>query len=309
MRIYIILLICSFSFADYLGGYPGSGFRYSTNARQMALGNSIISEYNQGFNAFSNPALLSKTKKYEFGTSYFLMSLDRYVQVLSMTRNLNNSSGTSISVFRSGVKNIEYKDFSNQSNGFFDSSESYIMLSFGSSLTQSLSFGFNLKTIFNHIENYKASGVSVDIGLLYRLSNQLVISLVINDIYGKYSWESSNQDETLPVISAVGLKYDLNDNINLFSRVDYMKPENSNLYRFRMGVELDKSNYVIRAGLIQSSGISDDQTFAIENGIKDFKILLGFGANINDFLKLDFCIDLGNENEGINNLISLSFIK
>ena len=65
MRIYIILLICSFSFADYLGGYPGSGFRYSTNARQMALGNSIISEYNQGFNAFSNPALLSKTKKYD----------------------------------------------------------------------------------------------------------------------------------------------------------------------------------------------------------------------------------------------------
>ena len=72
----------------------------------------------------------------------------------------------------------------------------------------------------------------------------------------------------------------------MFSRVDYIKPEDSNLYRFRMGIELDRSNYAIRAGLIQRSGISDNQTFAIENGIKDFKILLGFGLNINDFLHL-----------------------
>ena len=63
MSIYIIILICSFSFSEYLGGYPGAGFRYSTNARDMSLGNSITSEYNQGFNSFSNPALLSRIKK------------------------------------------------------------------------------------------------------------------------------------------------------------------------------------------------------------------------------------------------------
>ena len=114
--LYITILICSFSFSDYLGGYPGAGFRYSTNAREMSLGNAIISEYNQGFNSFSNPALLSNIKKYEFGTSYFLMSLDRYIQVLSVARNLNNSAGASISIFRSGVNHIEGKDFSNQSS-------------------------------------------------------------------------------------------------------------------------------------------------------------------------------------------------
>ena len=45
-----------------------------------------------------------------------------------------------------------------------------------------------------------------------------------------------------------------------------------------------------------------------ESILDDFKILLGFGTNINDFLKLDLCVDLGNE-EGISPLFSLSFIR
>ncbi len=308
MRIYIIILICSLSFSEYLGGYPGAGFRYSTNAREMSLGNSITSEYNQGFNSFSNPALLSKIKEYEFGASYFLMSLDRYVQVLSLSRNLSSSAGTSISIFRSGVGQIEGKDFSNQSTGFFDSSESCVMLSFGSNLTKSLSFGFNLKAIFNEISAFNASGVSTDIGLLYRLSDQLVLSAMINDIYGEYSWEDSNQRESLPMVAGAGLKYSLNDNINLFSKLDYMKPEERNLYRLRMGVELNKPSYAIRAGLIQKSEKYDFKIDSAESILDDFKILLGFGTNINDFLKLDLCVDLGDE-EGISPLFSLSFIR
>ena len=54
MIIRLLILLSSLSFSDYLGGYSGSGFRYSTNARDMALGGSIITEYNQGFNSFSN---------------------------------------------------------------------------------------------------------------------------------------------------------------------------------------------------------------------------------------------------------------
>ena len=136
-----------------------------------------------------------------------LMSLDRYVQVLSLSRNLSSSAGTSISIFRSGVGQIEGKDFSNQSTGIFDSSESYVMLSFGSDLTRFLSFGFNLKAIFNEIETYNASGVSADIGLLYRISDQIVLSMMVNDIYGEYVWEDSNQKEALPMIAGAGLKY------------------------------------------------------------------------------------------------------
>ena len=132
--------------------------------------------------------------------------------------------------------------------------------------------------------------------------------MMVNDIYGEYVWEDSNQKEALPVIAGAGLKYSLNDNINLFSKVDYMKPEDRNLYRLRIGIELNKSNYAIRAGLIQNSEKYDFKINEAESILDDFKILVGFGTNINDFLKLDLCVDLGNE-EGISPLFSLSLIR
>ena len=47
----LIIILMGFDFADYLGGFAGSSFRYSTNARDMALGNTLVSDYNEGFNA------------------------------------------------------------------------------------------------------------------------------------------------------------------------------------------------------------------------------------------------------------------
>ena len=151
----LILSIISLSilFSDYLGGYPGSGYRYATNAREMSLGNAILCKENQGFNAFLNPALLSKINNLEFGISYFLMSLDRYVQVFSVSRKLSSSGGASLSLFQSGVKNIQGKDFNNQSTGSFDSNESYLMLSFGSEISSKISIGINVKAIFNNIKS------------------------------------------------------------------------------------------------------------------------------------------------------------
>ena len=72
---YILMISSSILLSDYLGGYQGAGYRYGTNARQISLGNAILCDANQGFNAFLNPALLSKTSGVEIGSSYFLMSL------------------------------------------------------------------------------------------------------------------------------------------------------------------------------------------------------------------------------------------
>ena len=186
----LALSIVSVIYADYLGGYSGSGQRYTTNAREMSLGNSITSEYNQGFNAFSNPALLYKSQDLEIGSSYFMMSLDRSVQAFSVTRKLPPSAGASLSFFRSGVDNIIGKGFVNEGTGKFDSSESYLMLSFGASIANSLSLGFNLKSIFNSIDDYDAQGLSGDFGLIFNLSDELILSWVANNFFGKYNWSS-----------------------------------------------------------------------------------------------------------------------
>ena len=80
-RILILLVIHS---CIYTNGNPGASLQYGTNAREIALSNSLIANYNKGYNSFTNPALLGTLSKREYGFSYFSMSLDRSIQTLSV---------------------------------------------------------------------------------------------------------------------------------------------------------------------------------------------------------------------------------
>ena len=310
MIIRLIIILIGFNFADYLGGFSGSSFRYSTNARDMALGNTLVSEYNEGFNAFSNPALLSSVTYSEIGVSQFAMSLDRYIQAFSFSQNLSDNSGASISFFNSGVSDIDGRDLYNSSTGKFSSNEGYLMLSFGTRLNQKIDFGFNIKTIFHNIDQYSSNGISADIGIIYNISNKLKASLIIDDLFGEYSWEglsetSASFKESLPMVSSLGISYKINDSVKSLSKIDYVSPNDFNLFRFSSGIEIDKDLYIIRVGAIQSNGLNNESFKA--------KFLIGIGANVGTLggrvIRLDYCIDFGQENEGISNLFSLSFIK
>ena len=152
----IILILFNFClFANYYGGSPGSSFNYGTNAREIALSNSMISSYNNGFVAFNNPALLPKVKSNEYGFSYFIMSLDRSVQSISIARPLPPSAGVSLSYYRIGTDNIiqTNSNFGDQL-GILNYSQGFGMLSFGIDLG-SLSGGFNFKALFNNMDIYK----------------------------------------------------------------------------------------------------------------------------------------------------------
>ena len=314
MILKLIMLSLSLIFSDYLGGYSGSNFRYSTNARNMSLGGSLMSEYNQGFNSFSNPALLPMVSKLEIGMSYFPMSLDRFIQTFSISRPLSSKGGASFSIFNSGVKNIDGKDFFNNSTGNFSSSEGYLMLSIGSALVDRLKVGLNIKVVFNNINEYSATGVAGDVGMLYDLSDKLSLSAVLNNIFGKYTWEalsseSTSFEEDLPKMNSLAIKYDVSSILKkisvledhkyiFFSRLDYIGLNNLNLSRVRSGMELEYADYTFRIGAIQSRGI---ENFNV-------KILLGMGFK-NKFFKFDYCVDFGEEQEGLSNLFSISFIR
>tara|TARA_B110000116_G_scaffold268258_1_gene281988 strand:- start:80 stop:1012 length:933 start_codon:yes stop_codon:yes gene_type:complete len=310
MMIRLIIILIGFNFADYLGGFAGSSFRYSTNARDMALGNTLISEYNEGFNAFSNPALLSAITENEIGVSQFSMSLDRYIQAFSFSQNLSDNAGASISFFNSGVSNIDGRDLYNESTGKFASNEGYLMLSFGAKLNQKMDIGLNIKTIFNEIDQYSAKGISADIGLIYNFSDEVTISMIMDDILGEYSWEglsetSGSFKESLPTVSSLGVSYKINDSIKALSKIDYVNPDGLNLFRLSSGLEVDRGLYVLRVGAIQSNGVNNESFKT--------KFLIGAGVNVGVLrgrvVRLDYCIDFGQENEGISNLFSLSFIK
>ena len=137
-----------------------------------------------------------------------------------------------------------------------------------------------------------------------------MVSLIVDDIFGEYSWEglsetSGSFKENLPAVSSLGASYKINDSIKVLSKIDYVNPDGLNLFRLSSGLELDRDLYTLRVGAVQSNGLSNESFKA--------KLLLGAGVNVavvrERVVRLDYCIDFGQENEGISNLFSLSFIK
>ena len=276
--------------SDYLGGDQGAGYRYGTNARSVSLGNALSCDQITGFNAFANPALLSKAESIEIGSSYFLMSLDRYVHAISVSRNLSSFGGASLSYFESGVSD-------------FSSKNSYLMFSFGSKVFSNSYVGINVRALFLSIDNQKSNGFGGDLGLLHEFSDKLSFSLVINNIFNSNVWDETNLSDNLPQINRFGARWNLNNNIKIHSMIEHTNTSGLEIYRFKNGLEMDRKNYSLRLGFVQRKG-------QFSNEVLDFKVLAGLGIDINflesNKIRLDYCIDFGKENEGISNLVSLS---
>ena len=101
MRLLCILSVLSVVFADYGGGYAGSGFRYGSNAREFSLAGALVADKTPGFYAFSNPALLQYSKNNNIGISLHKMSLDRSIQNISYTRQLPPNAGVGLAILQS----------------------------------------------------------------------------------------------------------------------------------------------------------------------------------------------------------------
>ena len=74
MKLFYFIFILNIIFADYGGGYAGSGFRYGSNARDFSLAGALVADKTPGFYAFSNPALLQYAKSKQIGLSLQSMS-------------------------------------------------------------------------------------------------------------------------------------------------------------------------------------------------------------------------------------------
>ena len=209
-KIIILTLIIFTCLQSSSGGYVGSSYRYGSNARQIALSNSVLANYNKGYNALTNPALLGSIKKIEYGFSYFDMSLDRYIQTFSITIPAPPTASIGLSAYILGTDNIMGITDDLVSTGMYSAWEGYGMLSFGTSMGN-FSPGVNIKILQSKIASYTADGIGVDIGFLYRFSSDIQLALMFENIYAKYSWDvdsgdiNHSYDEEFPQIISVGI--------------------------------------------------------------------------------------------------------
>ena len=319
-------MILGLVYADYGGGYAGSGFRYGSNAREFSLAGALIADKTPGFYAFSNPALLQFSKSNHIGLSINSMSLDRSVQRFSFSRRLPPSAGVGVAILRAGTDNIQGRNFENQITETFSVYDLEGIISFGVALGSKLAFGLNIKIIYPNLApeimdkysgNQDGTALSGDLGVIYKFHRRLIFGGLIQNLGGSYNWKLTNpwEDkernylEELPQIISIGAAYSKIKGVILFFQEDIVStPGNDVNYRTRIAGEFHLRNGIkLRAGLKQARGTAPTGVQA--DGL-NIKPSFGVGVPIKvwqrQLINLDYALDLGSVGEGLSHLFSFS---
>ena len=309
--IFLISLISSFLLADYAGGYPGSILRHGVSARDIALSGATIASYEDGFTSFSNPAMISMKKQLTIGSSLFLLPNKINMQAFSIGRNLPPNAGASLSFIHFGTSNILSI---NQNEEFLEQisfHDSYAMMSFGINFSQYFSIGMNAKMLFqryNLSNNDKISsdGISLDLGILSSISENLDIGIKVDNFSGHYKWGENKNIIPMRIIS--GISYYPSELILIAFQHEMIDLDKDFLSSRLSGGGEYKFNYknpfFIRLGIKQSN-------WAIINNEKKGLLIqpsAGLGLEFESFNKSIFKLDYALEfnKVGMSNLISLA---
>ena len=307
----IVIFFANILLSEYTGGYAGAGFNLESCARDVSLGGATVADGTHGFFPFSNPALLHNMKSLSLSSSYYMLPLERYGQVISISKNLPPSAGISLSLFRSGTDDIEGRNSINQLTGkSYSTSDYYGMISFGVSPGKSIAFGLNIKAYYSSMKIYSpfsdpiSNGVFIDIGIIYKILNKAIIGYKYENMGTTMKWKTDegghnqfSHNENIPKKHSVGFNYIGFENIKLMIQEDLLVIDNQSLnYRTKLGAEYIVNGIDIRAGSIYSNGY-----FIPRFG-------LGFQKRMfsDNLISFDYSLDLGKASEGINNNFSIT---
>jgi len=307
-------------YADYGGGYAGSGFRYGSNAREFSLAGALIADKTPGFYAFSNPALLQYARSSQLGLSYQSMSLGRSIQSFSFVKNLPHTAGLGLAILRAGTDNIHGKNTMNEPIETFSAQEIQGIISFGVSLGTRMALGINIKAFFASIapeiiDVQSGNGIGWDAGFIYKLHRHIILGCVLKNLNGSYIWkmtkgdEEKSNEEILPQYLQLGVAFLGCRNVTFFFQEDMVRTPSKYInYRYRLGIEYLILNRIeLRAGLMQAQGAmsSDEEKYSM-----NFNPSFGAGIPLKlwgkQYVQLDYALDPGNVGEGFSHLFSFS---
>lgn len=272
--------------AARVGAFSRIGF----GARGIGMGNAMSAVITGELVSYYNPAVTVFQENNSVLTGYSFLSIDRNLNFLSYTRRFDfyskkdslvenpkprNSAGISIGVINAGVSNIDGRDNNGLPTGELSTSENQFYLAVANRFSKRFSIGISAKFYYYKLfKEISTTSFGVDIGALYKVSDQFTVALAVVDINSKYKWDTSpvyeadgvNSEDKFPNLRKLGVSYH-NKKIGLLASLEY---ENSSAKTniLRAGVE-----YNIYEGLYLRGGI--DQ-FNLSNTDWPIKPSLGF---------------------------------
>lgn len=206
--------------SSYLGGLAGAPFRLGFAARGIGMGNALSSVPDGNINSYYNPALLPFQLLPTVLLSYGSLSLDRRLNFASYTQHLNPDAGLSVGLINAGVGNIDGRDNDGQPTDTYSTSENQFFFSFGLIPARKISFGVTAKVLYyNLYSGVKSTTVGMDLGMLYSISDEFNLGIVLQDVLSKYKWDTSklygengsSYIDNFPMRKRFGISYNSRD--------------------------------------------------------------------------------------------------
>lgn len=283
---------------------PGAFSRIGFGARGIGMGNAMSAVIQGDLVSYYNPAVTVFQKDNSFQTAYTFLSFDRSLNFLNFTRRFDfysskdttnldrkprSTAGVSIGLINSGVNKIDGRDNNGLKTEELSTSDNQFFLSVANKFSDKLSVGISAKLYYYKLyEDITSTGLGLDIGALYRISDEWNLAFMISDINSKYSWDSAPvydrngviTKESFPLLKKIGFSYNRYD-LGLILGFEFENSNaGSNIVRF--GTEYNIfENLFLRAGLDQWNLSNQDWPVKTSAGFSYFKQFDGIIIGVN----------------------------
>jgi len=157
--------------AQTAAGGTLSPFSLGGSARALGMGNSAVAVTGDGDSFFENPAVLATLDEHEILTFHAPLFVDTLYDSIGYFNPISTHTSFGLAVARLGVSNILQTQSNIQAVSTFDSEQWQGLVGYGFRALDHFDLGGTIKYEFEQLGTYQGSGVGLDLGLLYHLSD------------------------------------------------------------------------------------------------------------------------------------------
>ncbi|HEX5131682.1 MAG TPA: PorV/PorQ family protein [Candidatus Krumholzibacteria bacterium] len=179
-------------------GVPGDWLAQYVSARTVGMGGAFVATADDPLGAVWNPAGLVQQSQNTFAMETARYFENTSVNAFSFTVPARRLPTIGFTMLALNSGSFERTNELNESLGEFKQSDMAFLISASKGISPRLSVGANLKIVRQHVEEFDASGLGADIGVLYGLTPRLRLGASVLNLGGP-TLTARSVGETFPV--------------------------------------------------------------------------------------------------------------
>lgn len=249
---HIILLLILTAAASAVYSQTGTTYNFlklDVDARSSSMAGSFLTAENDVNVLFYNPAGIATIEKPQISAGFFKYLLDINSGNAAFAMKYRDYG-----YFSAGIRYINYGSFDKYDENFnntgtFNANDLALSVGYANVYDEKLFYGANAKFIYSNIDEYTSTGLAVDLGLMYKITDYDVnfgISLLnLGTQMSSYIDTKENLPLELRFGGSVKLKYlPLNFNFALNNLVEDTEEFTDRFKNFSLGGEFTLSDYL-----------------------------------------------------------------